>query len=91
MPSLRSLVNWLVPVDKPQEVAVAVAENEPQAEMMTQLLRMAGIPSNYRSVQGINFWAPWNPTGPREIIVMAADASRARQVLSQEGHPHHEP
>jgi hypothetical protein len=69
---------------------VAVAENEPHADMMSQLLRREGIPSNYQSVHGVGFWAPWNPTGPREVIVNAEDASRAKQVLSVAGHPHHQ-
>ena len=91
MAGLRRLVNWLVPRSSPSaELVVAVAENEPQAEMMTQLLREAGIPSNYQSIHGVSLWAPWNPIGPREIIVTAADAARAKQILSQAGHPHHE-
>lgn len=84
-------VAWLLPPSRPpDELSVAVAENEPQAEMMSQLFRREGIPCNYQSVSGVGFWAPWNPTGPREMIVNAADAARAKEVLNAAGHPHHQ-
>lgn len=69
---------------------MAIADNEPQAEMLSQLLRREGIASTYQSIGGVGLWAPWNPTGPRDIIVNASDAARATQVLSTGGHPHHE-
>jgi len=86
---LRRVAAWLLPPSAPaDQVSVAIADNEPQAEMMTQLLDREGIPSNYQSIGGVGLWAPWNPTGPRDIIVNASDAARAKQALSAEGHPH---
>ncbi len=79
----------LPPAAPPERVSVAVAENEPQAELMSQLLRREGIPSDYGSIGGAGLWAPWNPIGPRDIIVSASDAARAKEVLSTAGHPHH--
>lgn len=58
--------------------------------MMSQLLQREGIACNYQSVTGVGFWAPWNPTGPREIIVNGRDAAHAKQVLSAAGHPHYQ-
>ena len=89
---LRRAANWLLPPLAPDQVSVAIAENEPQAEMMSQLLRGEGIPCNYQSIGGVGLWAPWNPIGPRDIIVRASDAARAKQVLTAEGHhPHSHP
>jgi hypothetical protein len=90
MDPLHRFVSWLLPpATPPDQVSVAIANNEPQAEMMSQLLHREGIPCTYQSVGGVGLWAPWNPTGPRDIIVNAADATRAMQVLGADGHPHH--
>jgi hypothetical protein len=85
---LRRVVAWLLPPSAPpDQVPVAIAENEPQAELMTQLLHQEGIACNYQSVGGVGLWAPWNPAGPRELIVNASDAARAKDVLSRRGAP----
>ena len=96
---LRRAVGWLVPPSAPtDQVSVAFADNEPQAEMMSQLLRREGIACNYQdvpsvqNVAGFRVWVTgaWNPTSRREIIVNVSDATQAKQVLSGGGHPHHE-
>ena len=76
---------------------MAFADNEFQAEMMSQLLQREGIACTYQdlpgvqNVGGLRVWVtgPW-PTSRREIIVNAADAARATQVLRTDGQPHHE-
>jgi hypothetical protein len=90
--ALGKLWSWLAPPQTaPDEVAVAVAPNEPLAQLMSQRLRSEGIPSNYQSVWGAGFSAPWNPIwSPREIIVNAADAARAKEILATAGHPHYD-
>ena len=85
---LTKLVGWLLPPRRlPDHIAVAVAENEPIAESLSQLLNRNGIPTNFQSVHGAGFWAPWNPTGPREITVRMADAARAKELLSEVSTP----
>jgi hypothetical protein len=88
---VRRIVDLLAPpAGGPDRLVVAVADNEPQAELITQRLRAEGIESMYQTVGGVGFWAPWNPIGPREIIVNARDAERALLVLDAAGHPHHD-
>jgi len=86
----RALELLLPPAAPPDRLVVAVADNEPQAELITQRLRAEGIESLCQTVGGVGFWAPWNPIGPREIIVNARDAERALLVLEAAGHPHHD-
>src|SRR5882757_1047982 len=96
---LRRVVARLVPPSAPpDQVSVAFADNEPQAEMMSQLLHRERIACNYQdvpsvqNVAGLRVWVTGasNPTSRREIIVNASDAARAKQVLGADGHPHHE-
>jgi len=82
MNPVHRIVSWLLPpAVPPDQVSVAIAANEPEAEMLSQLLDREGIASTYQSVGGVGLWAPWNPAGPRDIIVNASDAARAKQVL----------
>jgi hypothetical protein len=62
------------------EVKVAWAPNPPDAEMLREILREAGIPSVVRR-SGAGFQPELLGVGPREILVAEADAERARQVL----------
>jgi hypothetical protein len=66
-----------------EEVAVTVVGSEPEAELACRLLRTEGIPSYYRPTAyaaGVGDGLA-STYSPREIVVRAADASRARQLL----------
>ncbi len=67
-----------------EEVAVTVVGSEPEAELACQLLRTADIPcysrpTSYAAGVGDGLVSSFSP---REIVVRAADASRARQLLA---------
>lgn len=63
-------------------VVVAVAENEPEAEMLCNLLRDAGIECGYRDTAPIDSTIEdFTAAGPREILVHADDLDRARALL----------
>ncbi|HEU5243811.1 MAG TPA: DUF2007 domain-containing protein [Gaiellaceae bacterium] len=65
------------------EVGVTIVGSEPEAELACQLLRTENIACYYRST---SFAAGAgdglaSPGSPREIVVRAADAVRARELL----------
>jgi hypothetical protein len=63
-------------------VVVAVAENEPEAEMLCGLLRDAGIDCGYRDTAALDSTIEdFTAAGPREILVHADDLERARALL----------
>jgi hypothetical protein len=63
-------------------VVVAVAENEPEAEMLCNLLRDAGIECGYRDTAPVDSTIEdFTAAGPREILVHADDLERARALL----------
>jgi len=63
-------------------VVVAVAENEPEAEMLCNLLRDAGIECGYRDTAPIDSTIEdFTAAGPREILVHADDLERAQALL----------
>jgi len=63
-------------------VIVAVAENEPEAEMLCNLLRDAGIECGYRDTAPIDSTIEdFTAAGPREILVHADDLERAQALL----------
>jgi hypothetical protein len=63
-------------------VVVAVAENEPEAEMLCNLLRDAGIECGYRDTPPIDSTIEdFTAAGRREILVHPDDLERARAVL----------
>jgi hypothetical protein len=63
-------------------VVVAVAENEPEAEMLCNLLRDAGIECGYRDTPPIDSTIEdFTAAGRREVLVHADDVERARAVL----------
>ena len=66
-----------------EEVAVTVVGSEPEAELACRLLRTESIqcyyrPTSYAAGVGDGLVSAYSP---REIVVRAADASRARQLL----------
>lgn len=65
------------------EVAVTVVGSEPEAELACRLLRTEEIacyhrPTSFAAGAGDGLVSSW---GPREIVVRAADATRARELL----------
>jgi hypothetical protein len=63
-------------------VVVAVAENEPEAEMLCNLLRDAGIECGYRDTPPVDSTIEdFTAAGRREILVHPDDLERARAVL----------
>jgi Putative prokaryotic signal transducing protein len=63
-------------------VVVAVAENEPEAEMLCGLLRDAGIDCGYRDTAALDSTIEdFTAAGPREILVHRDDLERARALL----------
>jgi hypothetical protein len=68
------------------EVIVKVVSGEPEAEIACGLLRSAGIECWYRDTAEIDDpYEDFIASGPREIIVHAADADAARQLLADSG------
>lgn len=62
-------------------VKVAFARTQPEAEMLQGLLTEAGIPSMLK--RSIGFDNPdFLPSGPRDVMVRADSAKRAREVLA---------
>jgi Putative prokaryotic signal transducing protein len=63
-------------------VKVAFARNQVEAEMLQGLLSEAGIPSVLK--RSLGFDNPdFLPSGPRDVMVNAGDAQRARNVLAE--------
>jgi hypothetical protein len=65
------------------EVSVTVVGSEPEAELACRLLRTENIrcyyrPTSYAAGVGDGLVSSYSP---REIVVRAEDASRARQLL----------
>ena len=66
-----------------EEVPVTVVGSEPEAELACRLLRTEAIPCYHRPTPyaagaGDGLVATWSP---REIVVLAEDARRARELL----------
>ncbi|HJX32957.1 MAG TPA: DUF2007 domain-containing protein [Solirubrobacterales bacterium] len=61
-------------------VKVAYAQNEVEAEMIQGLLSEYGIPSMLKRARGFDV-PDFLAAGPRDILVPAAVAERAREVL----------
>jgi Putative prokaryotic signal transducing protein len=65
------------------EVSVTVVGSEPEAELACSLLRTENIacyhrPTSYAAGVGDGLVSAWSP---REVVVRAADAVRARELL----------
>jgi hypothetical protein len=66
-------------------VRLTVVANEPEAEMIRQLLATAGIESMHRPTDfAAGALDGWSPAGPRELLVAAADLETARELISGE-------
>lgn len=63
-------------------VKVAFARTQPEAEMLQGLLSEAGIPSMLRRTAGFDN-PEFLPSGPRDVMVNAGSAERAREVLAE--------
>ena len=69
-------------VDEDVAVVVAVAENEPEAELLCNVLRDAGIECGYRDTPAIDSTIEeFIAAGPREILVHPDDLERAQALL----------
>jgi hypothetical protein len=66
-------------------VKVASARNQAEAEFIQALLREEGIPSMVRRSAGFDV-PDFLAAGPRDVLVPAAAATLARQILT-EGRP----
>src|SRR3954454_11852552 len=62
-------------------VKVAFARNQVEGEMLQGLLTEAGIPSILKRSMGFDN-PDFLPSGPRDVMVNAGAAERARQVLA---------
>jgi len=62
-------------------VKVAFARNQVEGEMLQGLLTEAGIPSILKRSMGFDN-PDFLPSGPRDVMVNAGTADRARQVLA---------
>jgi len=70
-------------VERDHEVVVKVVSGEPEAEIVCGLLRTAGIEASYRETDAIDSpLEDFTAAGPREIVVSAADAEAARELLA---------
>lgn len=62
-------------------VKVAFARTQPEAEMLQGLLTEVGIPSMLKRSAGFDN-PEFLPNGPRDVLVRADSAKRAREVLA---------
>jgi hypothetical protein len=68
---------------EPDEVVVSVVETEPEAQIVCGLLRSNGIDCYYRDTQAIDSpLEDFTAAGAREIVVRAADAEAAKELLA---------
>ena len=65
-------------------VKVAYARNQPEAEMIEQLLRQNGIPSLTQRNGGFDV-PDFLAAGPRDILVPESGAEAAREALAPQG------
>jgi hypothetical protein len=70
-------------VDPDAEVVVSVVDTEPEAEIICGLLRANGIECYYRDTEEIDSpLEDFTAAGRREIVVRAADADVARELVA---------
>ena len=66
-----------------EEVVVSVVETETEAQIVCGLLRSNGIDCYYRDTQAIDSpLEDFTAAGAREIVVRAADAEAAKELLA---------
>lgn len=67
-------------------VRVAIVDNEPEADLAVSLLRSEGIRAMWRTTDaaaaGLGAGTSGSMMGPLEILVLAGDAERARELLA---------
>ena len=69
--------------DQEDVVVLTVVSGEPEAEIVCGLLRANGIECGYRDTEAIeSSLEDFTPSGPREILVRAADLEDAKLVLA---------
>lgn len=70
-------------MDPDGEVVVTVVETEPEAQIVCGLLRSNGIDCFYRDTKAIDSpLEDFTAAGAREIVVRAADADAAKELLA---------
>ena len=70
-------------MDPDAEVVVSVVDTEPEAEIICGLLRANGIECFYRDTEEIDSpLEDFTAAGQREIVVRAADADLARELIA---------
>ena len=63
-------------------VRLTVVGDGMEAEAICGLLRTEGIPCNHRQTDmGVGAWEATGSGGPREILVVASDLERARELI----------
>ncbi len=68
---------------EPDESVVTVVETETEAQIVCGLLRSNGIDCYYRDTQAIDSpLEDFTAAGAREIVVRAADAEAAKELLA---------
>jgi Putative prokaryotic signal transducing protein len=73
-------------VESDEAVVVKVVASEPEADLVCQLLRTAGIECGYRDTEAIDLsLEEFTAAGPREILVHPSDLDAAREVLADSG------
>ena len=71
--------------DSSELVRLTIVRNEPEAEVIRQLLATEGIESMQRPTDfAAGALDGWSPGGPREVLVAASDLESARQLISGE-------
>ena len=66
-------------------VRLTVVPNEPEAELIRQLLATAGIESLQRPTDfAAGAFDGWSAGGPREVLVAASDLETARELIAGE-------
>jgi hypothetical protein len=64
---------------------LTVVPNEPEAELIRQLLATAGIESLQRPTDfAAGAFDGWSAGGPREVLVAASDLETARELIAGE-------
>jgi hypothetical protein len=69
-------------VEEEEVVVLTVVSGEQEAEIVCGLLRSAGLKCGYRDTEAITPMEDFTPSGPREVLVAAADVDEAKSVLA---------
>jgi hypothetical protein len=71
-----------------RQVVVATVGNQPEMELVQGILASQGIPSTWRTVSGVQAYNRHG--GTRQVLVRAADAAAAHELLEPAEPPDHE-